>query len=81
MMFAPVAQKVEHMTFNHGVRSSTLRWITKTKATAIAVAFVLAIYHLSRTQLARKRNVDSISPTGHQQKRVLWRTCDKAGAS
>ena len=25
----PLAQPVEHMTFNHGVRSSTLRWITK----------------------------------------------------
>ncbi len=24
----PLAQKVEHMTFNHGVRSSTLRWVT-----------------------------------------------------
>ncbi len=23
---APLAQLVEHMTFNHGVRSSTLRW-------------------------------------------------------
>ena len=27
--YDPLAQKVEHMTFNHGVRSSTLRWITK----------------------------------------------------
>ena len=26
--YDPLAQKVEHMTFNHGVRSSTLRWIT-----------------------------------------------------
>ncbi len=26
---APLAQMVEHMTFNHGVRSSTLRWSTK----------------------------------------------------
>ncbi len=25
----PLAQMVEHMTFNHGVRSSTLRWVTK----------------------------------------------------
>ncbi len=24
----PLAQKVEHLTFNQGVRSSTLRWIT-----------------------------------------------------
>ena len=27
--FAPLAQLVEHMTFNHGVRSSILRWSTK----------------------------------------------------
>ena len=26
--YDPLAQMVEHMTFNHGVRSSTLRWIT-----------------------------------------------------
>ena len=25
----PLAQMAEHMTFNHGVRSSTLRWVTK----------------------------------------------------
>ncbi len=24
----PLAQAVEHVTFNHGVRSSSLRWIT-----------------------------------------------------
>ena len=24
----PLAQSVEHMTFNHGVRSSSLRWVT-----------------------------------------------------
>ena len=29
--FAPLAQKVEHLTFNQGVRSSTLRWSTKDK--------------------------------------------------
>ena len=27
--FAPLAQPVEHMTFNHGVRSSILRWSTR----------------------------------------------------
>ena len=26
----PLAQMAEHMTFNHGVRSSTLRWVTNT---------------------------------------------------
>ena len=27
----PLAQTVEHLTFNQGVRSSSLRWVTKTK--------------------------------------------------
>ncbi len=27
-MHDPLAQSVEHMTFNHGVRSSSLRWVT-----------------------------------------------------
>ena len=26
--YVPLAQSVEHMTFNHGVRSSNLRWVT-----------------------------------------------------
>ena len=26
----PLAQTVEHLTFNQGVRSSSLRWVTKT---------------------------------------------------
>ena len=25
----PLAQSVEHLTFNQGVRSSSLRWVTK----------------------------------------------------
>ncbi len=29
----PLAQSVEHLTFNQGVRSSILRWITKTPVT------------------------------------------------
>ena len=29
--YDPLAQSVEHLTFNQGVRSSNLRWITKEK--------------------------------------------------
>ena len=39
--YAPLAQKVEHMTFNHGVRSSTLRWSTKPVAFATGFFFFL----------------------------------------
>ena len=28
-MFDPLAQLAEHLTFNQGVRSSNLRWVTK----------------------------------------------------
>ena len=28
-LYGSLAQSVEHMTFNHGVRSSNLRWVTK----------------------------------------------------
>ena len=31
----PLAQTVEHLTFNQGVRSSSLRWVTKNKITAL----------------------------------------------
>ena len=29
--YDPLAQVVEHLTFNQGVRSSSLRWVTKQK--------------------------------------------------
>ncbi len=35
----PLAQPVEHMTFNHGVRSSNLRWITKQPNTQVFGCF------------------------------------------
>ena len=39
--YDPVAQLVEHLTFNQGVRSSRLRWVTNTKSTSFGVLFVL----------------------------------------
>ena len=40
--YGPVAQMVEHVTFNHGVPSSTLGWITKFAGVAeLADALVL----------------------------------------
>ena len=36
MLYAPLAQLVEHMTFNHGVRSSNLRWRTNLRGYGIA---------------------------------------------
>ena len=29
--YDPLAQTVEHLTFNQGVRSSSLRWVTKSE--------------------------------------------------
>ena len=39
--FDPLAQSVEHLTFNQGVRSSNLRWITR-KDTAYCRVFLFA---------------------------------------
>ena len=36
--YDPLAQSVEHLTFNQGVRSSNLRWITKEKAPKLLVS-------------------------------------------
>ena len=35
----PLAQLAEHLTFNQGVRSSNLRWVTKTIVTIVAMVF------------------------------------------
>ena len=37
--YVPVAQMEEHVTFNHGVRGSIPRWITKSKHTQKSVFF------------------------------------------
>ena len=38
--YDPLAQAVEHLTFNQGVRSSILRWVTK-KSDAFASDFFI----------------------------------------
>ena len=40
--YDPLAQVVEHLTFNQGVRSSSLRWITKTPVTRRLQVFFYA---------------------------------------
>ena len=35
----PLAQVVEHLTFNQGVRSSSLRWVTNKRRTALRLSF------------------------------------------
>ena len=35
--YDPLAQSVEHLTFNQGVRSSNLRWITKRESLEVVV--------------------------------------------
>lgn len=37
-----LAQVVEHMTFNHGVRSSNLRWVTKNPHTIVCGFLLIA---------------------------------------
>ena len=38
--YDPLAQSVEHLTFNQGVRDSSSRWVTKNKRHCDAVPFV-----------------------------------------
>ena len=45
----PLAQTVEHLTFNQGVRSSSLRWVTNKKAQRIALCFFVALLYRLRT--------------------------------
>ena len=53
----PLAQPAEHMTFNHGVRSSILRWITKQKRHPFGCLFYFIIL----------RNKNSGHPYRNQQ--------------
>ena len=49
--YAPLAQMVEHMTFNHGVRSSSLRWSTKKTEMLLRFglfAFLLCLHYKKR---------------------------------
>ena len=43
----PLAQTVEHLTFNQGVRSSSLRWVTKKRQVPKELVFFCYIYSLS----------------------------------
>ena len=40
----PSAQTVEHLTFNQGVRSSSLRWVTNKKSTMQRIVLFLLLY-------------------------------------
>ncbi len=52
----PLAQMAEHMTFNHGVRSSTLRWVTKENGYRVAISvFFVGLFHESDSANFRLR--------------------------
>ena len=42
--YDPLAQSVEHLTFNQGVRDSSSRWVTKREGIAFAVPSLLTIH-------------------------------------
>ena len=44
IFYDPLAQTVEHLTFNQGVRGSNPRWVTKRKVTH-RVAFLFCSIH------------------------------------
>ena len=41
--YDPLAQSVEHLTFNQGVRDSSSRWVTKAKGSTFVLPFALLI--------------------------------------
>ena len=51
----PLAQSVEHLTFNQGVRSSSLRWVTKKALeTFVSEAFLIFISRPNSLQLRKE---------------------------
>ncbi len=50
-VYDPLAQSVEHLTFNQGVRSSNLRWITTEEPTKIL--FVGSLFTETRAVMAK----------------------------
>ena len=38
--YDPLAQSAEHLTFNQGVRSSNLRWLTKSEQAKLVPTFL-----------------------------------------
>ena len=43
--YGPLAQMAEHVTFNHGVRSSTLRWLTTSEQSTLCSVFLCQEKH------------------------------------
>ena len=43
--YDPLAQSVEHLTFNQGVRDSSSRWVTKKKRASYDALFFLIIHY------------------------------------
>ena len=72
----PLAQMAEHMTFNHGVRSSTLRWVTKVKEELHEVRFLFcfarfqARVELCEPQVRQERAVGTIKGDSRIKTRV-----------
>ena len=62
--YDPLAQSVEHLTFNQGVRSSNLRWITKEKPWSRCVSTVSRLFSFlfqcSRFSLASIVNLQAL---------------------
>ena len=51
----PLAQSVEHLTFNQGVRSSSLRWVTKkARETFVSRAFLIICFTTERAGLRQE---------------------------
>ena len=61
----------EHMTFNHGVRSSTLRWVTNRKAPPKMGGAFLLVTHRIRAELFELR--ENLTHTDTQTRSSIFR--------
>ena len=57
MTYDPLAQTVEHLTFNQGVRSSSLRWVTKKAEITNVISAFLIIYHRDTSSFGEAEEV------------------------
>ena len=67
----PLAQTVEHLTFNQGVRSSSLRWVTK-KIKAQALLELLFFIQADRLGMESRVSVYGIATGVWHHRRCIF---------
>ena len=71
----PLAQSVEHLTFNQGVRSSSLRWVTKAKNTRTKFGCFLLSWIFPDSSSSNPKDLMYVR-FECIEKAERWRTCE-----